>query len=32
MNKSVRDTEDRFNVYLTGIPEGEEEKESRGNI
>lgn len=31
MNKLVRDTEYRFDMYLTGIS-GEEEKDSRGNI
>lgn len=31
INKLIRDTEDRFDVILTGVSEEEERKDSRGN-
>lgn len=32
MNKFVKNTKTRFNIYLIGVSEGEEGKDIRGNI
>lgn len=32
MNKFVKNTKTRFNIYLIGVSEGQEGKDIRGNI